>query len=515
MALFSAYSQFNVDNIRGLTDPLTRIKTTTGYLLEDPTIESALLQGSFSIKGGELVGNMTALKRYTYGFGSDYYSLTGLKSSISNTYFDNGYIVDGVVVGAGSTTAEMAYWLKGADVIDGSGQADNLAGYAGNDLIHGWWGRDTVLGWSGNDTLYGDAEDDLIYGDNITNMRTSLFSGDDKLYGGFGNDTLFGCGGNDLLDAGSGTNYLDGGLGNDNYYVYNADDVVYESESSGTDTVYSTVSFAIDNRNIENLTLTGTEDTLNGFGNSAVNIITGSALNNLLDGVANSNANLGDRLIGGDGSDNYYVHSTNDVVIERLNEGLDGITVFDLINQSTGRNAYSIAKIANVENIMYYGTKQAVLTGNQLDNQIFNATDYASTMSGGLGNDVLIGGEGSDVLDGGLGNDKIYGDLGDDKIVMNTNGFDEILFFTSGAGASGDKLYFNPVKFTRLKSGVNFDEVDNGAAVDSSTVAIVFNTDNSMVYYNASGKAGGAVAIANLVGISNLSSSDIVTSLAG
>lgn len=177
-------------------------------------------------------------------------------------------------------------------------------------------------------------------------------------------------------------------------------------------------------------------------------------------------------------------------------------------------NIYSIANIANVENIYYFGTKEAVITGNALNNSLSVTVDVATTLSGGLGKDYLFGAGGADVLDGGADNDTLWGRGGDDKFVMNTKNFDLVMDFKGESLADADKLYFNPLKFTRLKAGVTFDEVDTGTAVASSRDAIVFNTENSMVYYNATGKAGGAVAIANLVGISNLSSSDIVTSLA-
>lgn len=199
--------------------------------------------------------------------------------------------------------------------------------------------------------LYGDEGDDLLIGDNKNNITTANHSGNDKLYGGAGNDTLYGCGGNDILDAGSSTNYLAGGLGNDTCYVYNSSDDVVEIANGGLDTVFSTVSFAINDVHVENLTLIGTEDDLWGVGNTSVNVITGAQYSDNIEGVANTDINKGDRLIGGIGNDLYYVHSTKDIVLEKLNEGIDTIQVFDLVNQNTGRNTYSLANIANVENL--------------------------------------------------------------------------------------------------------------------------------------------------------------------
>ena len=56
-----------------------------------------------------------------------------------------------------------------------------------------------------------------------------------------------------------------GGLGNDTYVVDNVGDVVTEALNEGTDTVQSSVSFAL-GANVENLTLTGSAN-INGTGN--------------------------------------------------------------------------------------------------------------------------------------------------------------------------------------------------------------------------------------------------------
>lgn len=520
MAYFNAYTQFDINNIRDFNDEfegdLVRTKTSTGYLITDPVSipvdvrETGLLEGTFSVRNdGNFSSSsvVTGLSRYTGG--EAYYGMTNLNAPLNNNYFDDGYKVDNVRVGGGeggSFTGEVAFWLRGSDVMYGSTFADNLAGYAGNDVIHGEGGHDTVIGWSGNDRVYGDEGNDLLYGDYNGYAQTAQYAGNDVMYGGEGNDSLFGCGGNDVLDGGNGENYLNGGLGNDTYYVYNtADQVVEESASGGTDLVYSTVTYSIGN-NVENLTLTGHEN-INGTGNSSVNTITGNIGNNILDGGTNTGAaaNKGDRLVGGDGNDTYIIRNAKDTVVEKLDDGIDTV-VFDSLT------SYSLASLTNVENLTFTGSGSgATLTGNNLNN-ILDATAAGGVtkLNGGAGNDILKAGDFGSILNGGTGNDELYCGLGDDIIVAGLKNLDIVHGFESGA----DNLYFNPNTFTKLKNNTDFfTQVDTSSQVASSTKALVFNTEDHLLYYNATGKIGGAVAYCELVGVSNLNASDIITGL--
>src|SRR6476620_6846278 len=96
-----------------------------------------------------------------------------------------------------------------------------------------------------------------------------------------------------------------GGRGNDTYIVDDADDQVGEAFDSGTDTVRSSVTYALTS-NVENLVLTGMGST-SGTGNDFGNTITGNAAENVLDGGGGA-----DTLVGGDGNDTYIVDSTGD-----------------------------------------------------------------------------------------------------------------------------------------------------------------------------------------------------------
>ena len=135
------------------------------------------------------------------------------------------------------------------------------------------------------------------------------------IYGGTPNkDTLTGTDGDDVLDGGLEADTLLGKKGNDSYYVNTPDDSITENPDEGTDIVYSSGDYRLPD-NVENLVITGT-GSLNGWGNSSNNWITGSTGDNLLEGGLGQ-----DTLEGGTGADKFYFDS--------LNEGRDLILDFD------------------------------------------------------------------------------------------------------------------------------------------------------------------------------------------
>ncbi|MCW9681991.1 lectin-like protein, partial [Dolichospermum planctonicum UHCC 0167] len=178
-------------------------------------------------------------------------------------------------------------------------------------------------------------------------------NGNDNLIGTNGNDTLNGGLGNDTLNGGAGIDTLIGGAGNDIYIVDIATDTIIESANAGIDTIQSSVTYTIA-ANVENLTLTGTA--ANGTGNAGNNVITGNGANNTLNGGAGT-----DTLIGGLGNDIYVVDSTSDTITESANAGTDTI-------QSSV--TYTIAALANIENLTLTGTAAINGTGNAANNVI-------------------------------------------------------------------------------------------------------------------------------------------------
>jgi len=335
--------------------------------------------------------------------------------------------------------------------IDGNAGDDMLSGGAGNDLfnfgannsasrgfdtIDGGSGNDLVslreeianytIAWTGATTVTITAIDGSGEGVSLTSVEQACFAdalidltppqlpasegddvyaggnGDDVFDGLAGNDTLSGNDGNDTLYGGLGDDYLDGGRdrdtliggdGNDTYVVDDAGDVVVETATAATeiDEVRSSVSHTLGD-NVELLMLTG-ENSIDGTGNALNNLIRGNAGDNVLDGGGGD-----DTLQGGIGNDTYVVDSLADVVTESSDAGSDTI--------QTALAAYSLAAVANVENLNYVGSSSFNGTGNALDNVITGA-GAADVLSGGGGDDTIVGGGGNDVVDGGDGSDTL------------------------------------------------------------------------------------------------------------
>jgi VCBS repeat-containing protein len=121
-------------------------------------------------------------------------------------------------------------------------------------------------------------------------------NGDEVIYGLGGSDVLIGQGGNDFLDGGSSGDLMAGGTGDDTYVVDNCGDWVIECDNAGTDTVKSSISYALSD-NVEAMLLTGEND-IWGADNSLNNLLVGNrAANTLLASCGN------DILQGGDGND--------------------------------------------------------------------------------------------------------------------------------------------------------------------------------------------------------------------
>jgi Ca2+-binding RTX toxin-like protein len=92
-----------------------------------------------------------------------------------------------------------------------------------------------------------------------------------------------------------------------------------------------------------------------------------------------------------------------DVVTEAAGAGTDEIR--------TSLATYSIAALANIENLIYTGSENFTGTGNVA----------ANTITGGAGNDTLNGGAGADTLVGAGGNDTYVVENAGDVVIENAN----------------------------------------------------------------------------------------------
>lgn len=353
--------------------------------------------------------------------------------------------------------------LHGVGDINGFGNAlaNSIIGNAGNNVLNGGAGDDVLAGRAGDDVYdvdsYGDRVieasneghdrvrtslseytlsanvEDLsftsaafpIYG--VGNALDNMIIGNgnrDSLWGGGGNDVLYGKDGNDLLIGEAGDDILIGGAGDDEYNVDSTSDRVQELAGEGTDLVRASISYTLA-ANVEKLVLEGWAS-INGFGNSSNNTITGNARANVLNGMAGN-----DVLIGGAGNDVYDVDTIDDVAVEEENGGYDRIR--------SSANDYILG--SNVEELNLVGTAVRG-TGNELANTLIGSAannelfgeDGNDLLSGGDGNDYLSGGAGIDILRGGAGNDSL--DAGSaalaGEIYDGGAGIDTLSFFAAG-----------------------------------------------------------------------------------
>jgi Ca2+-binding RTX toxin-like protein len=360
----------------------------------------------------------------------------------------------------------------------------------GHDTVSGAFGNDTFFGGAGNDVLYGsrnyephfepyapgirwDIDADVLSGEagndiinaGIGNDTLVGGTGDDKLRGEIGDDSLMGDDGNDELDGGFGADTMRGGAGNDRYWVDDLGDLVIETEASGTDIVYSSVDISLDvggqvRGDVENVSLLGTARSATGNdlaniirGNALANAIAGGLGNDTLYGAAGQDTLKGsggddrldggagiDALYGGIGSDIYYVDNPGDLVIERVNSGVN-----DTVYASAD---YTLGAGQEIEGLRAAaGATGLRLTGNEFANQIL----------GGAGNDTLAGGGGVDKLHGGAGDDTFLvtpAEVGAGDTITGGIGID-ILEIGSAGRTDFSQVDVSGVEILRGSSGNN------------------------------------------------------------
>jgi Ca2+-binding RTX toxin-like protein len=423
---------------------------------------SILVSGNDLVVGVKDAANPNA----TFAQLTDKITLTNWMDSrdrIEKFSFADGTALDvtGIVTRFGTDGADTITWVEGVATIDGgagddaitSGSfADTLRGGAGNDTLNGGAGADTLIGGAGNDVYVVDNAADVVTENagegtdtvvsmlasytlaaNVENLTGGLATGqtlngnalDNAITGGAGNDVLNGGAGSDALNGGAGADALAGGLGDDIFIVDDVGDVVTENAGEGTDTIQSSVSYAIA-ANVEKLTLTGGA-AINGTGNAANNVIVGNSADNVLAGLGGADA-----LDGGAGNDTATYAASAAAVSVSL-----------ALATGTGGDAQGDT-LANIENLIgsaYDDTLEGDVRDNVLDGSGGN-----DTLRGGGGNDTLKGGAGNDTLDGEAGNDTLRGGAGDDTylfglgsgndVIDNSDGGTDRVLFKAGISAA-------------------------------------------------------------------------------
>lgn len=389
--------------------------TESAGTLDSIVFDSSVTTGSvtYTHSGNDLV----------IGYGS-----MGDSVTVSNFFSGSSNQIEQVVF-HDTTVHDLAYIIAAANVISGTSGADTLVGTSGDDTLNGLDGNDTLSGLGGIDVIYGG-------------------NGHDTLDGGSGNDTMI------------------GGAGNDVYIADSTSDLLSELSGEGTDTVQTALTYTLATY-FENLVLTGSS-TVNGTGNSSDNVITGNSGVNILTGNAGADTLDGgagaDTMVGGNDNDVYYVDNVGDVVTETASIGAGGgeDTVVSSIT-------FTLASLANVENLTLTGSGDLTATGNS----------GVNILIGNTGNNTLIGNAGADTMIGGTGNDNYYVDSSSDVVLENSGeGVDKVTL-TSGSytmAANVENLFMNAGATDATGNGL-----DNSMDGNSATNTIYGSDGNDTI----------------------------------
>jgi Ca2+-binding RTX toxin-like protein len=338
----------------------------------------------------------------------------------------------GAFSGVGNELYNLIIGGDANDTLVGDAGRDTLIGGAGDDRLVGGLDFDRMEGGVGDDTYVLDLGAEIVVetlslsegggvdtveslkrytlGDNLENLvliGTSSIAGT----GNSAANVITGNIGNNTLDGGAGADTMNGMGGKDLYVVDDVGDVVSEvdpgtgADAGGYDTVTTTLTSYTLPRFVEALTFLGVDPNVgfHGTGNESGNVITAGPGSDTLSGGVDT---VKDTLTGGAGDDTYTIH-VNDVVVEDLGAGRDGV--------QTGISVYVLPD--NVEDLTFTGGGNFRAVGNGLANLI----------AGSTGDDVLTGGGGADTLQGQGGNDTYVVDDGDDVVEeLDGGGLDTI-----------------------------------------------------------------------------------------
>ncbi len=444
------------------------------------------LQG---LEGDDLLDGGVGADTMDGGNGSDVY-LVDTGDVVSEVADNNGFDRVETAISYVLPTEIEDLLLTGSSAVNGTGNAlfNHITGNAAANVLDGKGYVDVMAGGAGDDTYIVDNTLDVIVEnanegidsvqsgvvytlgaevENLTLIGTAAISGTgnalaNALRGNAAKNTLTGLAGNDTLDGGAGADVLKGGAGDDTYVVDNSGDAVTELSGDGSDVVRSSVTFTLA-AEVEKLVLTGTA-AVNGTGNALANTIDGNAAANVLDGKAG-----GDTLKGGAGNDTYVVDSTLDAVIENAAEGTD--TIQAAVSWTLG---------ANFENLTLTGAAAINATGNTL----------ANTLQGNSAANILDGGAGNDTMRGGAGNDTYLvdgtSDVVSENVIEGTDVVQAAVAWTLGAnlenltltgtaaingtGNTLDNALFGNAAANTLEGGAGADTMAGGGGDDTYVV---------------------------------------------
>ena len=367
----------------------------------DPVTGSYPLQDvSVTFTGAQLAGIQSIYANYNY---TDPNSPTTTETITAN-------VASGTTVDL-STTSYSYFYANDKVLINGAAGNETITGPQVASTIHGNAGNDTIMNagyWFDGTSVFGDA-------------------GNDRIFYGSPNDTV-------TLDGGADTDTL---AATANYYgPPTTINLGNAADQTGGDNV--TV------KNFENVDWSASYYGIAITGSSGANAITGSSSADTIDGAGGA-----DTVNGGAGNDiiTYY----SDATLLAGGGDIDTLIVKGAANinlAAADQGVGDTGTMTGFENVDASASTVAVTLGG--------SNSYASTLTGGSGNDTLTGGTAGATISGGAGDDTITaGGTGNNNYVTGGAGKDII----TGSGGQ-DQFYYGAgdvVSGESLNAGAGYD----------------------------------------------------------
>ena len=377
------WAGFNTINLGGGTNVLNVVAGGDISASSTPTVGNVTtgnLTGtsgndSITLTGAQLDAIIVGAGSISLGAGTDTINLTSTSADL-NTLGATNASIQGVEAISAATAASGVTIM-----ISGQTEGFTIRGSANNDTITGGSGADTMIGGTGNDTYVVANTGDIVTenaGEGIDTIQSSvaytlsanveslILTGtgningtgnalDNAITGNDGNNTLTGLGGADALNGGLGTDTATYAASAIAVNVSLATGLGHGGDAEGDALV-----------NIENLTGSGLNDTLEGNGGD--NVLAGGAGTDTLLGLAGNDVLDGgaaaDTLIGSAGNDTLVGGAGADV----LTGGADADTfVYNAIGDSSPTAADTITDFAHGTDIIDLSAIDAntLSSGNQ------------------------------------------------------------------------------------------------------------------------------------------------------